>query len=287
MKIRILVGYHKKYTLLKNDIFVPIQLGKTIANKKSKDGYLSPIELKWLNTNLLGDDTGDNISEKNREYCELTGIYWAWRNYEKLGNPDYIGFMHYRRWFDFLRINERKEKSRKTNSSKYISEMNEELFNNLLGQYKAGAPQYDVLQKEYAIHMNTGVIEILKKKYLRIYESYVEQINNGRCFYKNMFILSKSDFFELCSMLFDVLRNDKSSDGIPREKGYIAEYLTSAYLESLCKRYGGIAKFPECAIFEPTNSDRIKLVVYKILELLAFGERKHYYKNLRNKIKWG
>ena len=39
---------------------------------------------------MIGDDTGDNISDKNREYCELTGIYWIWKNYDKLGNPDYI-----------------------------------------------------------------------------------------------------------------------------------------------------------------------------------------------------
>ena len=37
--------------------------------------------------------------KKNRNINELTALYWAWKNYDKLGNPDYIGLMHYRRQF--------------------------------------------------------------------------------------------------------------------------------------------------------------------------------------------
>lgn len=44
------------------------------------------------------DDTGDNISLKNSSYCELTGMYWAWKN---LRGVDVIGLCHYRRYFDF------------------------------------------------------------------------------------------------------------------------------------------------------------------------------------------
>ena len=42
---------------------------------------------------MIGYNTGYNISDKNREYCKLTGIYWAWKNYDKLENPDYIRFI--------------------------------------------------------------------------------------------------------------------------------------------------------------------------------------------------
>ena len=63
--------------------YLPIQVGKAISN---------------TDLGVQGDNTGDNISEKNQSYCELTGIYWAWKN---LKNVDYIGLCHYRRYFDF------------------------------------------------------------------------------------------------------------------------------------------------------------------------------------------
>lgn len=82
MKIKILVSYHKPAKLIKDDIWTPIKIGES---------------LNWDVENLIQDDTGDNISSRNDVYNELTSIYWAWKNYRNLGNPDFIGFCHYRR----------------------------------------------------------------------------------------------------------------------------------------------------------------------------------------------
>lgn len=71
-----------------------IHLVRTLKEKETKDVKVLKEDYNWLIENMIGDDTGDNVYDKNREYCELTGIYWAWKNYDKLGNPDYIGFMH-------------------------------------------------------------------------------------------------------------------------------------------------------------------------------------------------
>ena len=43
----------------------------------------------------IPDNTGDNISAKNPNYCELTALYWAWKNLD----CEYIGLCHYRRYF--------------------------------------------------------------------------------------------------------------------------------------------------------------------------------------------
>lgn len=100
-KIKILVGYHKPAYLLKDEVLTPIHLGRALAMSASKDGVLSAEDYQWLLDNMIGDDTGNNISKENRKFCELTALYWAWKNYDKLGNPDYIGFMQYRRHLIF------------------------------------------------------------------------------------------------------------------------------------------------------------------------------------------
>lgn len=67
-------------------VYVPIQCGRAINE---------PIP------NVIGDDTGDNISALNRQYNEMTAVYWIARHYEELGNPEYVGFDHYRRFLNW------------------------------------------------------------------------------------------------------------------------------------------------------------------------------------------
>lgn len=83
--IKIFVVCHKPCaaTKRKNNIFVPIQAGHAISNYE---------------LGIATDDTGDNISDKNLSYCELTAIYWVWKN---VTNVETVGFEHYRRHFKF------------------------------------------------------------------------------------------------------------------------------------------------------------------------------------------
>lgn len=81
--VKILIACHKPdSSIRKDDIYMPIQVGKALNPE--------------LNLGFQCDNTGDNISDKNNSYCELTALYWAWKN---LKNVDYIGLAHYRRYF--------------------------------------------------------------------------------------------------------------------------------------------------------------------------------------------
>ena len=101
MKIKILIAYHKLDWILKDEIYTPIHVGRAIFHQKSKDGIIKKEDEDKILSLMIGDDTGENISKENRFFNEMTALYWAWKNYEKLGNPDYIGLEHYRRHFIF------------------------------------------------------------------------------------------------------------------------------------------------------------------------------------------
>ena len=84
-RINIYISAHKASDFIENKFFTPIQVGTSVnGNKKIP--------------HILHDNTGDNISELNPKFCELTAIYWAWKNDK---NSDFIGFFHYRRYLSF------------------------------------------------------------------------------------------------------------------------------------------------------------------------------------------
>ncbi|MCR5266269.1 MAG: DUF4422 domain-containing protein [Cyanobacteria bacterium RUI128] len=86
--IKIFLSYHKSTPIYKSDFFLPIKVGK---------GTLP---------DCISDSAGDNISELNPYYCELTGHYWVLKNYLNKADEKYIGFAHYRRLPDLNNISE-------------------------------------------------------------------------------------------------------------------------------------------------------------------------------------
>ena len=78
-KITIIVAAHKAYPMPDMQMYLPVQVGSAIS-----------AALPYVR-----DDTGRNISEKNKTFCELTGLYWGWNHLD----AEYIGLCHYRRYF--------------------------------------------------------------------------------------------------------------------------------------------------------------------------------------------
>ena len=73
--LKIFVVYYKPAPLIKSEIFEPIQGGRAIAHTPSRNGTFTQDEINWLNNNMIGDNTGDNISELNRYFAENSALY--------------------------------------------------------------------------------------------------------------------------------------------------------------------------------------------------------------------
>lgn len=263
--VKILIAAHKPFKVPEGKHFVPIHVGRKIATSLSKDGKINETDYQWLLENAIGDETGDNISDKNRFYSECTALYWAWKNYEKLGNPEYIGLMHYRRHFIFndeYFVSKPKNKWEKALS--FINEdfMDEDYIKNI-GLNDENIEQvcknYDFLvvtdtkldlidgrnlREDYA---NTipGVkvkdfdlmVDIVKSDYPEYTQVIDEKLDGYAKNPYQMFIMKKEIFFEYCEFLFDVLFKienkmnfDEYSVNGKRTLGYLAEDLFTFFV---------------------------------------------------------
>lgn len=239
--VKILVCYHKPDVLLKDDVLVPINVGRALALERKQQ---NDPDLQWLLNNTLGDDSGENISRKNDSYNELTAVYWAWKNYDKLGNPDYIGLMHYRRHFIFRPSNQVVEECDEIDDNyfeklNYSKDVIDHLFDDC--DYVAHIGKVDNIYKHYLENHHIDdlnlAIKILKQKYPRFSKTaddYLQMSNGNFC---NMFILPKKLFFEYCEWLFDILSAFEDRIDLSEKRLFISERLTGIYIEQL-KRDG-------------------------------------------------
>lgn len=179
------------------------------------------------------DNSGENISSKNANYCELTAQYWMWKNDQ---NATIKGLSHYRRYF----------------TSAFISSHKKNILNKEQIQKILMSPKYDAIvsQKMYSYrgvkkaYLDCGyekdletVKEVLKEKYPE-YVSYYDKIFDGCWGYlANMMITSAELFDQYSEWLFDVLfevekRADISNYTAQEARiyGYISERLLAVWL---------------------------------------------------------
>ncbi len=147
--IKVIIATHKKYRMPDDPMYLPVQVG---SEGKEDLGYQR-------------DNVGENISTLNPYFCELTGLYWAWKNLD----ADYVGLAHYRRHFK--------------------------------GQQKAKDPFDEVL----TLKETDALFEIIAKKhpdYLAAFDKHMQE-RSQHAF--NMFIMKKDKFDEYCTWMFDII----------------------------------------------------------------------------------
>ena len=259
--VKILISYHKPAVLLKDEVLTPIHVGRALATESSKDGSMSEEDYKWMLENMIGDDTGDNISHLNRTLNELTSMYWAWKNYDKLGNPDYIGFMHYRRHLNFNIDRKYKENEWGLIDNDIIDEnyidnyhLKADYIKELVGKYDILVANkwnvnngkfknnYDVYKKSHKIEDYDKALSLLERN-IPIIKEDIKNYNFSKYgYYTNVFIMKKSIFFDYCKTLFNIIfelhdKIDISNYNLSqaRATAYISEWLFGIYLFNLIR----------------------------------------------------
>jgi hypothetical protein len=224
-RLQILVATHKRYDMPEEKIYLPIHVGK---EGKSDLGYIE-------------DNTGENISHKNNNYCELTALYWSWKNM----NCDYIGLCHYRRYFSngekpapLLQSSNRDDQFSQILTEKTISEM--------LNKYDIILPKkrnyiIETISSHYKHAHNIEDLmatkEIIRESYPEYLDSFDTIMNGRKLHLYNMFVMSKAMFDNYAEWLFDILEKLESKINITnynpyqaRVYGFISERLFNVWI---------------------------------------------------------
>ena len=195
MEVKIIVATHKEYQLMEDDRYLPIFVGAAVSK------YDLPYQR---------DDEGENISEKNKYYSELTGLYWAYKNLK----ADYIGLCHYHRYFDLRNIIIEDHEIILPKKRKYYIET-----------------IYDQYRHAHGREGLDTAREIIKKyhhDYLEYFDKHMTETSEHNC---NMFIMKHEIFVDYCDFLFDVLfKVEEKLGNIDRLYGYISERLLDVYI---------------------------------------------------------
>ena len=226
---------------------------------------------------MLKDNEGENISKRNKSYCELTTQYWAWKNVD----ADYYGFCHYRRFFSFNpeklpeddwgtvvypAMNEKTIQELHLNETDMRACIEKYDFLTAEGidtKHLLAKSVYDHYDKAPELHIEDVklFLDIIREKYPEMAET-AEKFFQGKKFYPcNMFIMKKELFQEYSAMLFDILEEFEnradmslySREGY-RTTGHLGERMVGIFYEYL-KKKGGY-KLGELQIALIQNADK-------------------------------
>ncbi len=224
-KVKIFTITHRQYWFPKDSLYETLQVGN------------------GNDLGILRDNTKDNIAYKNSSYCELTGLYWIWKNNS---NYDYIGLDHYRRHFTLKHIIFNKKDAVLTYNQL------EKILDNTIILPKKRHYYIETIYSQYAHAHNKRDLDITRdiiSKYHKEYlESFDKQMHRRSLHICNMFIMPKKIFDEYCTWLFDILfkleesvdTSDYSSYN-KRVVGFVAERLLDVYIEANNLKYKEIS----------------------------------------------
>ena len=250
MKAKLLVCCHKE-SARGDDLIVTVKAGAALADERIRCDFR--------------DDEGENISALNPIYNELTVVYWAWKNYDRIGDPDYVGLMHYRRYFYFddatreIRLRTRAPKQRFREKSL----LSEERLREYLDRGDLICPRPSrrrSVQEHYAAAHNAEdlsvAVRILKRRFPEYAQAAEEYLAGEDNWFFNMFVFPKEIFFRYAEYIFPLLEEYVEERG-KGERLYVSERLTGIFLYRLM-REGYRPVFLPVLCWEGSLKDRMR-----------------------------
>lgn len=242
----------------------------------------------------LRDDEGNNISSLNREYCELTAHYHAWKNVQ----ADRYGFCHYRRFFAPEADTSRPYIVRGKLTERELTLLgNAEQLERLMAEYDIIIPRAENMGIPAGEHYRTSEYHFAEDLELfhRILRNSAPQLNHtvneylaqNRQYFCNMFIMDRIHFMEYCSLLFSALEEFdrcKTRHGCfqaDRTDGYLGELFTGIYVNWAKSRGASVLELPRLDL----DCSRKKRLLYAMLppESDRRFAAKRFVKNIRRK----
>lgn len=182
---------------------VPIQVGAALTQERICD---------------IRDNTGEHISGKNKQYCELTALYWIWKN----DRSDYVGLGHYRRHFEF--------------NGEQVKRLLCSDIDVVLTIPIMDAPSVEAVYRRDHVGADWDVMLEAVREICPGYISSVAEMGRGKFYYAyNMFLMRREILEDYCAWLFPILAyceehcEGKADSYQNRYIGFLAEHLMSAY----------------------------------------------------------
>lgn len=207
-----------------DEMYYPIQVGDA---KNDFEGHLR-------------DNTGDNIAQMNVRLCELTVVYWAWKNLE----ADYIGLVHYRRHFTKKNLLQRSLCKDKFQCVLSKAELEEDLRNVDVivpnkRKYYIETIESHYLNLPYTFEKDYRILrEVISEASPEYIGSYDTVMHRSWAHMFNIFVMKKELFDRYCEWLFLILlecdrRIDVTgySPAEMRTVGYFGEFMLDIWMD--------------------------------------------------------
>ena len=210
MKLTVIVAAHKPYPMPQDAAYLPVQAGAALHE----------------DIGFQRDDEGENISARNPLYCELTALYWAWKNC----SCDALGLAHYRRY-----LSAGEKKAADGEEVRRLLEKHPVLLPKKRHYWiETGASQYVHAHGQESLDALRSVMKALAPQYLPAFEKSLQRRSGHRF---NMFVMRRGLADAYCEWLFMLLfALEKQIGGtkteIARLYGFLSERMLDCWIET-------------------------------------------------------